>query len=466
MSEDHQKHHPVRYDGRTDPDSIAPDDEERAAGPEGPSVDIVLRALSVLPFLLVAAVGLIAIISWVLIVVFGVGSGEPVWEAVQGLSATELVWQLFLAVVIGVVPVLVTLGASWATAHGFRERRRPAVLDDDPGGVGSRRRRDRVRPADSRELACRRESLGARLVVRTRRGSVRDRPGGGTTPAGAASHQGWGRMSETRRKKDAGQDGRTERLRSLAAVDEVLREPAVEDLLARYPRALVVDAVRAVLDRLRTRHPGGGGGRRGVRRPGGGPHAGRPHALGGPPARGGRHAVVAARHQRHRRRRAHQPGRGRLLPRAAVEAVVTAAMSYSDLEYGLALGERASRQDHIHDVLCTVTGAEARSSSTTTPPPSCSRWPHARGGEVLVSRGQLVEIGGSFRMPDVMPAERRGLVEVGTTNRTPPQDYEARLDRPHPGDAARAHQQLPHHRVHRPSRRSRSWRAGARAWPV
>jgi hypothetical protein len=114
-------HHPVRYDGHTDPDSLAPDDEERAAGPDGPSVDIVLRALSVLPFLLVAAIGLIAVISWVLIILFGIGSGEPVWEAVQGLSATELVWQVFLVVVVGAVPVLVTLAASWATAHGFRE---------------------------------------------------------------------------------------------------------------------------------------------------------------------------------------------------------------------------------------------------------------------------------------------------------------------------------------------------------
>ena len=121
MPDDPEEHRPVRYDGRTDPDSIAPDDEERAAGPEGPSVDIVLRALSVLPFLLVAAVGLIAIISWVLIILFGIGTGEPIWEAVQGLSAAELVWQLFLVVVVGVVPVLVTLGASWATAHGFRE---------------------------------------------------------------------------------------------------------------------------------------------------------------------------------------------------------------------------------------------------------------------------------------------------------------------------------------------------------
>jgi hypothetical protein len=121
VSEDREKRHLPRYDGRVDPDSLTPKDEERAAGPEGPSADVVLRALSVVPFLLAAAVGLIAIISWVLIIVFGVGSAEPIWESIQGLSGTELVWQLFLAVVVGVVAVLITLAASWATAHGFRE---------------------------------------------------------------------------------------------------------------------------------------------------------------------------------------------------------------------------------------------------------------------------------------------------------------------------------------------------------
>ena len=68
-----------------------------------------------------AALGLIGIVSWVLIVLFGVGGGEPIWRAVQGLSATELLWQLLLAVLIGLAPLAVVLAASWATAHGFRE---------------------------------------------------------------------------------------------------------------------------------------------------------------------------------------------------------------------------------------------------------------------------------------------------------------------------------------------------------
>ena len=119
--DDPLKRHPFGVDGRVDPDSLAPDDEERAAGPEGPSVDVAVRGLSVVPFLLVAALGLMAVVSWVLIIVLGVGSGDPIWEAARGMSAGELLWQLVLAVLIGLAPLVVTLVASWATAHGFRE---------------------------------------------------------------------------------------------------------------------------------------------------------------------------------------------------------------------------------------------------------------------------------------------------------------------------------------------------------
>ena len=121
MPDDHEKRHPWGEDGRVAPESLAPDDEERAAGPEGPSVDIVVRALSVIPFLLIAALGLIGIVGWALIVVLGVGGADPIWVAAQGLSAWELLWQLLLAVLIGLAPLFVTLAASWATARGFRE---------------------------------------------------------------------------------------------------------------------------------------------------------------------------------------------------------------------------------------------------------------------------------------------------------------------------------------------------------
>jgi hypothetical protein len=116
-----QKHHPWGEDGRVDPESLAPKDEERAVGPDGYSPAVIVRALSVVPFLLLAAFGLIGVISWVLIILFGVGDAEPIWQAVQGLSAGQLLWQLLLAVIIGLVPLLVALGSSWATARGFSQ---------------------------------------------------------------------------------------------------------------------------------------------------------------------------------------------------------------------------------------------------------------------------------------------------------------------------------------------------------
>ena len=232
-------------------------------------------------------------------------------------------------------------------------------------------------------------------------------------------------MSETRRRKDEEGGDRQKRLRSLAAVDEVLREPAVEDLLGRYPRALVVDAVRAVLDRLRADILAAG-------------EAGEaaaaqaaeltPAALVPWIARLLEAAVTPSL-----RRVINATGvvvhtnLGRaLLPQAAVDAVVTAASGYSDLEYSLARGERASRQDHVHDVLCTVTGAEdALAVNNNAAAVLLALTATARGGEVLVARGQLVEIGDGFRIPDLLRESGAELVEVGTTNRTYLKDFEA-----------------------------------------
>ena len=120
-TDDPLKRHRLWHDGRVDPDSLAPDDEERAAGPDGPSADVVIRALSVVPLILVAALGLIGVVSWVLIIVLGVGSGEPIWRVAQGLSVVELLWQILLAVLIGLVPVAITLVVSWAAGRGFSE---------------------------------------------------------------------------------------------------------------------------------------------------------------------------------------------------------------------------------------------------------------------------------------------------------------------------------------------------------
>src|SRR5665811_1139092 len=107
------------------------------------------------------------------------------------------------------------------------------------------------------------------------------------------------------------------------------------------------------------------------------------------------------------------------------DRVVTAASGYTDLEYSLTRGARASRQDHIHDVLCTVTGAEdALAVNNNAAAVLLALVATARGGEVLVARGQLVEIGDGFRIPDILRESGAELVEVGTTNRTYLKDFE------------------------------------------
>jgi len=228
-------------------------------------------------------------------------------------------------------------------------------------------------------------------------------------------------MAEKRKRDDA---QRRERLRSLAAVDEVLREPAAYELLERYPRELVVDAVRAVIERLRAEilaaEVAG--------------EASAAQAADLTPAAlvpwAARLLEVAVTPSLRRVINAagvvvHTNLGRALLPQEAVDAVVTAASGYTDLEYSLARGARASRQDHIHDVLCTVTGAEdALAVNNNAAAVLLALAATARGGEVLVARGQLVEIGDGFRIPDILRESGAELVEVGTTNRTYLKDFE------------------------------------------
>jgi L-seryl-tRNA(Ser) seleniumtransferase len=214
--------------------------------------------------------------------------------------------------------------------------------------------------------------------------------------------------------------GRQAALRSLAAVDEVLREPAAQELLDTYPRQLVVDAVRAVLDRLRREILEGGSDADAA--------AVTPAAILPWAAR-----LLAAAVTPSLRRVINATGvvvhtnLGRaLLPDEAVQAVVMAASSYTDLEYSLTRGERASRQDHIREALCTVTGAEdALAVNNNAAAVLLALAATSRGGEVLVARGQLVEIGDGFRIPDILRESGAELVEVGTTNRTYLRDFEA-----------------------------------------
>lgn len=118
-----------------------------------------------------------------------------------------------------------------------------------------------------------------------------------------------------------------------------------------------------------------------------------------------------------------------LLSESAVEAVINISQNYNNLEYDVDKGKRGLRYSHIEDLITKITGAEAAmvvnnnaSAVMLVLNTLCN------GKEAIVSRGQLVEIGGSFRVPEVMKFSGATLVEVGTTNRTHLYDYENNIN--------------------------------------
>ena len=120
-------------------------------------------------------------------------------------------------------------------------------------------------------------------------------------------------------------------------------------------------------------------------------------------------------------------GRARLAERAARAAART-GRDYSDLEYDLRRGGRGSRQAHLEGLLRELSGAEAALAvNNGAAAVLLAAAALAAGREIIVSRGQLIEIGASFRLPEVVAQSGAELVEVGTTNRTRPGDYERAL---------------------------------------
>ncbi|HEX7127496.1 MAG TPA: L-seryl-tRNA(Sec) selenium transferase [Thermodesulfobacteriota bacterium] len=210
------------------------------------------------------------------------------------------------------------------------------------------------------------------------------------------------------------------RLRQLPSVTEVLKSPGVEALLRRRPRPLVVEAIRGILDEARRRLLSG--------------EAFEPGAfLAGLPAAVER--TLDARTRPNLRRLLNATGvvihtnlgRSVLAPEA-LEAMEAVAAGYSTLEFDLASGERGSRHAHVEGLLAALTGAEAacvvNNNAAAT---MIALNTLAAGREGIVSRGELVEIGGAYRMPDVMAASGVTLREVGTTNKTYLRDYEAAI---------------------------------------
>jgi len=207
--------------------------------------------------------------------------------------------------------------------------------------------------------------------------------------------------------------------KKIPAVDRLLLSPTVSEASAIYPRDLILKAVNHVLDKLRTRIQKGEDveekselsidalSNRIVRRL---------ELISRPSLRPVINATGVVIHT--------NLGRS-ILPEKVLKKFRPLAGGYSNLEYDLDQGERGSRYSHVEGILKELTSAEAAMVvNNNAAAVLIALETLAKGREVVVSRGQLVEIGGSFRIPDVMRKSGAKMVEVGTTNKTHLRDYE------------------------------------------
>lgn len=217
-----------------------------------------------------------------------------------------------------------------------------------------------------------------------------------------------------------------ERISPLPSVDALLRSPETELLLTRFGRTAVIAALRDILGARRVARAFGGS------------------AAGIVDEAADRLAVRFARSQRpvfnmtgtvlHT-----NLGRSPLPPEAA-DAAAEALRNPTTLEFDLASGQRGERDDHVSGLLCDLTGAEAATVvNNNAAAVMLVLNTLALGKQVPVSRGELIEIGGAFRVPDIMSRSGAILKEVGTTNRTHERDYADAID-PTTGALMRVHQ--------------------------
>lgn len=210
-------------------------------------------------------------------------------------------------------------------------------------------------------------------------------------------------------------------LRQIPSVDALLQDGSIQAALAAHPRKLVLEAIRQVLDETRKRM---------LQSDDTACEACLRDLPGLVLARLARLAEFTLRRVVNATGIVIHTNLGRsLLPEQAVERLRHICGSYNNLEYDLDRGERGSRYVHAEEMIRELTGAEAALVvNNNAAAVFLALNTIASGREVVVSRGQLVEIGGSFRIPDVMSASGAALREVGTTNRTHLKDYAAAIN--------------------------------------
>ncbi len=207
-----------------------------------------------------------------------------------------------------------------------------------------------------------------------------------------------------------------DRLRELPSIGTLLEQEVVQAWIAATSRSLVVGALQQTVDQLRGRILAGDV-----------PDTDIETVLGQAEAILTEHSTPSLRRVINATGIVLHTGLGRApLAQEAIDAILETASGYSNLELDLTTGQRGRRTDHVAGLLAKILGAEA---ATVVNNNAAATYlilhVLAAGREVIVSRGELVEIGGSFRLPEIMAASGAVLREVGTTNRTRISDYAA-----------------------------------------